>query len=87
MILTCGKGTLGCGLLCSKAATSDTSLSTESSVNSTDDINDESSNCILSMYNNMSLVCVCNYVTMCVNVAVIMCKVYIHTVDYTSNPT
>ena len=47
-MLTCGKGTLDCGLLCSKAATSDTSLSIESSVvNSNDDINDESSNCML----------------------------------------
>ena len=46
---TCGRGTLACGLLCNNAATSETSLCTELSVKSTDDIVDESSNCILSI--------------------------------------
>ena len=41
--LTCGKGTLGCGLLCSNAATSDTLLSVDPSVvRSTDEMEDSS---------------------------------------------
>ena len=61
---TCGRGTLGCGLLCSKAATSDTSLPTESSVKPTDDDVNESSNCSLSMWYNVTrCVIVCHYVT------------------------
>jgi len=43
-ILTCGKGTLGCGLLCSRAATSDTSLSVDPSVVRFTDEIEESSN-------------------------------------------
>ena len=42
--LTCGKATLGCGLLCSSAATSDTSLSVDPSVvKSTDEMEESSS--------------------------------------------
>ena len=57
-MVTCGRGTLACGLLCNKAATSDMSLPTELSVKPTDDIVDESSNCIPSI--------ACHYITMCV---------------------
>jgi len=43
-LLTCGKGNLGCGLLCSSAATSETSLSVDPSVvMSTDEMEESSS--------------------------------------------